>query len=134
MLMTHTPPEYPLPTAECVEQIDLPGGVGPGLQPDGEDSETIGSETVDSETIFGQQFSRCRKLLYFIARRILNCAEEAETAVRNCRRTASRNLQNFQSEGAFKSWLVRILIDEATLLRSREGNATASSKTVPEAR
>jgi DNA-directed RNA polymerase specialized sigma24 family protein len=116
MLMTHTPPEYPLPTEECVEQIGIPD-LGPRLKPDGE----------DNETIFSQQFSRCRELLYFIARRILNCADEAEAAVRNCRLTASRNLQRFQTEGAFKSWLVRILIDEATLLRSRKSNSTASS-------
>jgi hypothetical protein len=123
MLMTHNPPEYPLPTAECVEQIAIPD-IALRRKPDGE----------DSEAIFHQQFSRSRELLHFIARRILNCAEQAETAVRNCRRTASRNLKSFQSEGAFKSWLVRILIDEATLLRSNEGNAAASSKTVPEAR
>jgi DNA-directed RNA polymerase specialized sigma24 family protein len=123
MLMTHTPPEYPPPTAECVEQIAIPDP-GPSLKPDGE----------DIETAFSQQFSRCRELLYFIALRILNCAEEAEVAVRNCRLTASRNLQRFQSEGAFKSWLVRILIDEATLLRSRESKSTAASKSVPEAR
>jgi DNA-directed RNA polymerase specialized sigma24 family protein len=126
MLMTHTPPEYPLPTAECLEQIKqirIPDP-GPRLKPDGE----------DNESAFSQQFSRCRELLYFIALRILNCAEEAEAAVRNCRLTASRNLQRFQSEGAFKSWLVRILIDEATLLRSRESNSTASAKSIPEAR
>jgi DNA-directed RNA polymerase specialized sigma24 family protein len=123
MLMTHTPPEYPPPNTECLEQIGIPD-VGPRLKPDGE----------DIETAFAQQFSRCRKLLLFVARRILNCAEEAEMAVRNCRLTASRNLQRFQSEGAFKSWLVRILIDEATLLRSRESNSAASSKSVPEAR
>jgi DNA-directed RNA polymerase specialized sigma24 family protein len=126
MLMTHTPPEYPLPTAECLEQIEQIGipDVGPRLKPDGE----------DNETAFSQQFSRCRELLYFIALRILNCAEQAETAIRNCRLTASRNLQRFQSEGAFKSWLVRILIDEATLLRSRESNSAASTKSFTEAR
>jgi DNA-directed RNA polymerase specialized sigma24 family protein len=119
--MTHTPPEYPPPTAECVEQIDIPD-VGRRFKPDGE----------DNETTFSQQFSRCRELLYFVARRILNCADEAETAVRNCRLTASRNLQRFQTEGAFRSWLVRILIDEATLLRSKKSNSAASSKSVPE--
>lgn len=123
MLMTHTPPEYSPPTTECLEQIGIPD-VGPRLKPDRD----------DNETAFAEQFSRCRKLLFFIARRILNCAEEAEVAVRNCRLTASRNLPRFQSEGAFKSWLVRVLIDEATLLRSRESNSAASSNSVPEAR
>jgi DNA-directed RNA polymerase specialized sigma24 family protein len=74
-------------------------------------------------------------LLHFLARRILNCVQEAEEAVKNCRLKASRNPPSFSSEGAFKSWLVRILIDEATLLlRRRQSNATASSKHLPEAR
>jgi hypothetical protein len=122
MLMTHTPTEYSPPTAECFEQIGIPD-VGSRLQPDGK----------ENEIFFDQRFSRCRKLLYFVAHRILNCAEEAEAAVKNCRLTASRNLQKFQSEGAFKSWLVRILIDEATLLRGKESNSIASSKNEPAA-
>jgi DNA-directed RNA polymerase specialized sigma24 family protein len=122
MLMTHTPPEFLPNTAECLERIGIPD-VRRRPEPDGE----------ENESIFGQQFSRCRELLYFIAHRILNCAEEAEAAVKNCYRMASRNPPQFQSEGAFKSWLVRILIDEATLLRRKESNPDASSKPLPEA-
>lgn len=110
--MTHTPPELIVPpTAECVEQISIPD-VGRHTAPDGG----------ENENTFAQRFSHCRELLHFIARRILNCAEEAEAAVKNCYRTASRNSLQFQSEGAFKSWLVRVLIDEATLLRKKESN------------
>jgi DNA-directed RNA polymerase specialized sigma24 family protein len=124
MLMTYTSPEPP-PTARSVEQFDLPVGSRP-LKPDGESSEDI-------QSTFELQFSRSCELLHFIARRILQCIEEAEQAVKNCRLTASRNPPRFSSEGAFRSWLVRILIDEATLLlRTKQGNSTASSRHRPE--
>jgi DNA-directed RNA polymerase specialized sigma24 family protein len=124
MLMTHTPPELSPPTAECVEQIGVPN-VGRPLQ----------SKRQLKEDTFEQQFSSCRELLHYIACRILTSVDEAERAVRNCHRTASRNPPAFQSEGAFKGWLVRILIDEATLLLPRkESRSIASSKHLPEAR
>lgn len=104
--MTYTSPE--LSTAESVEQADRPVG-GCRFKPDGESGE-------DSQRTFELQFSSCREMLHFIACRILTSVDLAETAVRNCHRTASRNPPRFQNEGAFKSWLVRILIDEATLL------------------
>jgi DNA-directed RNA polymerase specialized sigma24 family protein len=124
MLMTYTSPEPPV-AAEGLEQAGLPVG-SRHLKPDGES----GEDRIDT---FELQFSRTRKLLHFIAHRILNCVQEAEEAVKNCRLTASRNPPGFGSEGAFKSWLVRILIDEATLLlRNRQSHATASSERLPE--
>jgi DNA-directed RNA polymerase specialized sigma24 family protein len=123
MLMTYTSPELPS-AAECVEQIDLPVG-SRHLKPDGESGE-------ERENTFELQFSRSCELLHFIASRILNCVQEAEEAVKNCRLKASRNPPRFSNEGAFKSWLVRILIDEATLLRRKQNNSTASSKHLPE--
>jgi DNA-directed RNA polymerase specialized sigma24 family protein len=126
MLMTYTSPELPT-AAESVKQLDPPAGRR-HREPDGEAGD-------ERKQAFELQFSRSRRLLHFLARRILNCVQEAEEAVKNCRLKASRNPPSFSSEGAFKSWLVRILIDEATLLlRSRQSNATASSKHLPEAR
>jgi DNA-directed RNA polymerase specialized sigma24 family protein len=123
--MTYTSPELIPTSAKSVEKAVLPAGSG-HLKPDGQSGE------VRKDT-FELQFSRCRRLLHFVARRILNCVEEAEEAVKNCRLKASRNPPRFSSEGAFKSWLVRILIDEATLLlRRRQGDPTASSKPLPE--
>lgn len=63
--------------------------------------------------LFEHRFSRCRPLLQFLACRILSSHEEADDAVQNCRITASRNPPRFEYEGAFRSWLVRVLIDEA---------------------
>jgi DNA-directed RNA polymerase specialized sigma24 family protein len=127
--MTSTSPELPT-TAECPEQADLPAGCH--LKPDGDSAEHIQSTT---QSTFELQFSHSCELLHFIARRILNCVQEAEEAVKNCRLKASRNPPEFSSEGAFKSWLVRILIDEATLLlRRKQSDSTASPKHLPEGR
>lgn len=66
---------------------------------------------------FETRFMRCRNLLHFVACRVLETIEGAEDAVENCRRRASQNPPAFESEGAFCSWLVRILIDEALAIR-----------------
>jgi DNA-directed RNA polymerase specialized sigma24 family protein len=127
MLMTYTSPELISTSAKSVGQADLPVG-SRHLKPDGESRD-------DSTTTFELQFSRCRKLLQFIARRILNCVQEAEEAVKNCRLKAASNPPGFTTEGAFKSWLVRILIDEATLLlRKRQSDSAASSQHLPQGR
>jgi DNA-directed RNA polymerase specialized sigma24 family protein len=73
-----------------------------------------------SPKIFEDRFARCRRLLHFLAARILGSPDEAEDAVRNCRAAASRNPPSFESEGAFRSWLARILIDEACALIRRK--------------
>jgi DNA-directed RNA polymerase specialized sigma24 family protein len=70
--------------------------------------------------IFEDRFARCSRLLHFLAARILGSQDEAGDAVRNCRAAASRNPPNFASEGAFRSWLARILIDEACALLRRK--------------
>jgi hypothetical protein len=113
--MTHTPREHLPPAAECNETTGIPEIRR--LKTDGE---------LDEET-FNQQFSHCREMLHFVACRILTSVDAAEMAVRNCHRTASRNPPRFQSEGAFKSWLIRILIDEATLLLPRKGSKSIAS-------
>ena len=70
--------------------------------------------------MFEDRFAQCRQLLHFLAARILGSQDEAEDAVRNCRAAASRNPPSFEGEGAFRSWLARILIDEACALLSRK--------------
>ena len=70
--------------------------------------------------IFEDRHARCRHLLHFLAVRILGSEDEAEDAVRNCGAAASRNPPSFDSEGAFRSWLARILIDEACALLRRK--------------
>jgi DNA-directed RNA polymerase specialized sigma24 family protein len=63
-------------------------------------------------------------LLHFIATRILGGPERADEAVGNCWVAASRNPPQFEYDGAFCCWLVRVLIDEALAIRGKETNET----------
>jgi len=56
---------------------------------------------------------RYRVLLHFVAYRVLGDSDRADIAVENCLRAALRHGGAFDCEGAFRSWLVRIAIDEA---------------------
>jgi DNA-directed RNA polymerase specialized sigma24 family protein len=78
---------------------------------------------------FMQRFRRCNSVLHFLAYRILGTHEEAGIAVENCMIVASRNPPDFEYEGAFRSWVARILIDEAlATLRERNDALTELSK------
>src|SRR5215471_2768888 len=74
---------------------------------------------------FDARFSRYYNFLHFIARRILGSSESVQEAVENCRVRASQSSLEFGQEGAFRSWLVRVLIDEAlaVLRNNRAGNS-----------
>jgi DNA-directed RNA polymerase specialized sigma24 family protein len=133
--MTSTSPELSPSTAERLRHVDIPAAAArlPELNAkygeNGEDKQNNENNQAqpDQQSTFDRQFSHCGELLHFIARRILHCVQDAEEAVKNCRLTASRNPPGFSSEGAFKSWLVRILIDEATLLlRTKHSNSASS--------
>jgi DNA-directed RNA polymerase specialized sigma24 family protein len=67
-------------------------------------------------------FSRYRRTLLLVAYRVLGDDNQAEDAVQRCLRSAaSRNVPRFENEGAFRSWLVRVLIDVALfILQERE--------------
>jgi DNA-directed RNA polymerase specialized sigma24 family protein len=72
--------------------------------------------------IFAERFLRSYRLLHFIACRVLGDDERAPFAVQRCWRAASRNPPHFEYEGAFRSWLVRVLIDQAlAILREKQG-------------
>jgi DNA-directed RNA polymerase specialized sigma24 family protein len=76
---------------------------------------------------FDARFGRSYQMLHFIARRILGDPQRAAKAVQNCRITASRNSPRFEYAGAFKSWLFKVLIDEALALL-RENQQTHQPK------
>jgi DNA-directed RNA polymerase specialized sigma24 family protein len=73
--------------------------------------------------VFEGRFARCSPLLHFLACRILGSPENVKQAVQNCRITASRNPPRFEYEGAFRSWLVRVLIDEALVILRQKTTA-----------
>jgi DNA-directed RNA polymerase specialized sigma24 family protein len=75
-------------------------------------------ESPDRAREFTSRFSRYGPLLYSLACRVLGDIQGAENALENCWLTASRNPPKFDYEGVFRSWLARVLIDEAlTILR-----------------
>jgi len=73
----------------------------------------------EDPSIFAKRFSRSYRLLRLIACRVLGDEERVPLAIKNCWRSASRNPPYFEYEGAFRSWLVRVLIDEALVIRRK---------------
>jgi DNA-directed RNA polymerase specialized sigma24 family protein len=89
------------------------------------------SGTGDETQEFHERFSRCRGLLCLVASRVLDGDDGVDEAVENCFITAIRNPEEFESEGSFRSWLLRILIDEALqILRQKNSTSTASHESV----
>ena len=93
------------------------------------ENQELYSSNHQRDMAFVERLWRCNSLLHFLAYRILGTHEEAGNAVENCRIVASRNPPDFEYEGAFRSWVVRILIDEAlAILRQRNAAPTERSK------
>jgi hypothetical protein len=64
-------------------------------------------------------FPRYRRVLSLVAYRVLDNHAAAEIAVQNCLLAVSGNVPRFENEGAFRCWLVRVLIDEAMTILSK---------------
>jgi len=72
-------------------------------------------------------FARYRRLLYDLAHRVLRNDEEAEDAVQNCLLLAYRNLSDVKCQSSFRSWLVKVLIDEAfAIVRKKKSRPTVA--------
>jgi hypothetical protein len=85
----------------------------------------------EQSVMFVQRFLRSYRILNFIACRVLGDEDRAPIAVQNCWRATSRNPPHFEYEGAFRSWLVRVLIDEAlAILRESQGERVAAATDV----
>lgn len=85
-----------------------------------DETTATGTFLQERSTQFDTRFSRYHDLLRFIACRVLSNSEGANEAIENCRARASQSLLEFEQEGAFRSWLVRILLDEAMAIRRRK--------------
>jgi RNA polymerase sigma-70 factor, ECF subfamily len=93
-----------------------------------DDSKLISDGLQGDRDAFEILFSRYRPILYRLAQRILRNHEESEDAVQNCSLVAFRKMESFRYEGAFRSWLARILVNEAiTILRKRTYSSECSS-------
>jgi steroid delta-isomerase-like uncharacterized protein len=91
-----------------------PQGHVPRIDASGRSRESSTHST--TETSFDYYLSRCHSLLHFTAAHILGNPGKAETAVRNTLRVASQHPASFESEGAFRSWVLRVLIEQSLLL------------------
>ena len=122
-----TKPDLEAPTLENLK--NLFGRQFGNVIATGRGSERISYSDKPQEdpAVFAARFSRCYRLLHFLARRVLGGPERVEEAIENCLSTASRNPPRFEYEGAFRSWLIRVLIDEALALlrKSRGANVKA---------
>jgi DNA-directed RNA polymerase specialized sigma24 family protein len=66
-----------------------------------------------------------------IAKRLLEGAEEVEEAIEKCYDAASDHRRRFDSDGEFRAWLARILLNEALMiLHERQGGSEDTSKPV----
>ena len=72
--------------------------------------------TTEEQSLYVQA-SRYRGLLLLVANRVLNNSDDAESAVENILFLASHLAPGFDSEGAFRSWVVRLAMDEALAIR-----------------
>jgi DNA-directed RNA polymerase specialized sigma24 family protein len=77
----------------------------------------------EDPAVFQTRFWRCHRLLDFIACRVLGSSERADGAIENCWMRASRHPPRFAYEGAFRCWLVRVLIDEALAILQSQRSA-----------
>jgi RNA polymerase sigma-70 factor, ECF subfamily len=98
-----------------------------------DDSKLVSDGLQGNRDAFEILFSRYRPILYRLAQRILRNHEESEDAVQNCSLAAFRKLRDFKYEGAFRSWLVRILVNESiTILRARKRTYSSECSIVQE--
>jgi hypothetical protein len=72
--------------------------------------------------------SRYRHVLSLVAYRVLGNHAEAEDAVQNCLLTVSGTVPKFEHEGAFRCWLVRVLIDEAVTILGKQSSTRGSCR------
>ena len=83
------------------------------LKPQLHGAAMVWNSSTEESRSFYVRASRYRGLLHFVANRVLSNPDKADIAVENSLLAAVRLLKPFDTEGAFRRWLVRIAIDEA---------------------
>src|SRR5215510_7264560 len=80
---------------------------------------------------FDRQFSRCKSMLKQIAERVLNGTEGVEEAMQRSYAAAASQRRRFRSEGEFRRWLVRTMLNEALMiLHEKESTLEGSSELI----
>jgi RNA polymerase sigma-70 factor (ECF subfamily) len=85
-------------------------------------------QAVDGDSAAAEQmFGRHAAMLYRIAFRILHNKEDAEDAVQDSLCKAYAKLQSFQGGASFSTWLTRIVINSALMVRRRRNGRPETS-------
>jgi hypothetical protein len=69
--------------------------------------------SADNRISFYVRAARYHRLLHFVAHRVLGDPERAVIAVENCLFSAARDFTRLDHEGDFRSWLVRLTLEES---------------------
>jgi hypothetical protein len=86
------------------------------LKPQWHEAAAVWKSSTDESMSFYVQASRYRGLLHFVACRVLGNPDRADIAVENCLFSASHRVTALDCEGAFRSRLVRMVIDQALVM------------------
>jgi DNA-directed RNA polymerase specialized sigma24 family protein len=107
--------------------------MNPHLESRSENTSKISATTEEGLEISEISISRYRRVLYFVAHRVLGNHKDAEAAVQSCLLSVSRSAPSFEREGSFRGWLVRVLIGETlAILRKNRVRSTTCSEVVRE--
>ena len=83
-------------------------------------SEAVAVSQADLTTL-ETWISRYRRVLYFVAYRVLGNHTDAEDAVQSCMLSIRRRVPSLEHEGGFRACVVRVLIDEALVILRKNG-------------
>jgi DNA-directed RNA polymerase specialized sigma24 family protein len=78
-------------------------------------SEAVAVSQADLTTL-EMWISRYRRVLYFVAYRVLGNHTDAEDALQSCMQSIRRKIPSLEHEGGFRASVVRVLIDEALVI------------------
>src|SRR5689334_9472892 len=80
---------------------------------------------------FEQEFLRYRGLLRLIAQRVLSGDADVEEAMQRSHVAAASQRRRFRSDGEFRRWLVRAVLNEALMiLHEKESGVEGSSELI----
>jgi len=80
---------------------------------------------------FAEEFLRCRGFLRLIAERVLIGDQDVEEAMQRSYAAAAGQRRRFRSDGEFRRWLARTVLNEALMiLHERESGVGGSSERV----
>jgi DNA-directed RNA polymerase specialized sigma24 family protein len=76
---------------------------------------------------FEQEFLRCRGLLRLIAERVLGGDDDVEEAMQRSYEAAACQRRRFRSDGEFRRWLARTVLNEALMILHEQESVTEGS-------